>query len=342
MRATQLKSQIKKAKIKKGRYRDRDIVVLYHNDDCCYCDSTRECFELWTYKNSDDDGFSVLDTDGDEVRMDWDDAYLFQSAFVLKQSLRSKYEAAKRSKKPETDAHHVGVELEFASTISPGEMEILIAEADLENSVTVKTDGSVDPTDSYPFTHELCLIAAQDKIQTLVSKVCSLLRGNSKVNSSCGMHVHLDMRNRDREVAFANLFRAQQLLYAMCPRSRKIGEWCQPLLPSEYEPFCNCSQDWSRFVGINRVAYEDHKTIEVRMHSGTLSALKINNWIKLLTLIVDMPCMDTAEVREWDFTEAMTALNLDSGLKSYVIQRLTQFNVGHKFLDSIACQNFAA
>lgn len=173
--------------------------------------------------------------------------------------------------------------------------------------------------------HELRVIATQKQINAVIKKVSNVLINNcdAKVNSSCGLHVHLDMRNRDVEKSFHNLVMTQPLLYSMVPKSRRTGTYSQP---TKLTPFKSATKD--RYLGINPNSYREHKTIEVRLHSGTVCSTKINNWINLLVSIVDH---DKTINKIKTISGVSRRLKLSKNLTSYIYKRATKFQCEFTF-----------
>lgn len=237
---------------------------------------------------------------------------------------KDKYKKTYEYKSPKTKARYVGVEIELCSILDVEQMQELIVSKGLEDYVTLKEDGSIDSSKGFQHTHELCLLETEKNIQALVQAVCLMLKENSKVNRSCGLHVHIDMRSRRKEVAYAKLFAAQKLLYSMCPASRADNTYCYPEFA--FEGFDAYSD---RYKGINVCSYKVHKTIEVRIHSGSLNANKINNWISLLLSIVNTK-KKVNEGELWnDLTTVEKHVKLDRKLKRYVVSRLKAFEDKH-------------
>ena len=104
----------------------------------------------------------------------------------------------------------------------------------------------------------------------------------------CGMHVHIDMRNRDPEKCFNNLIRFQPLLTKLVADKRLDENYCKIY----NEPEMSIAEETEeRYQAINPMSYDKHKTIEVRLHEGCDDVDRIMNWLKLLIKIVDSPML---------------------------------------------------
>lgn len=137
--------------------------------------------------------------------------------------------------------------------------------------------------------------------------VCeALTEMGCRVNTSCGLHVHVGVRNEPvhffKKIAkFYNAF--EQVIDSMMPPSRRAGTstYCRSLatmsldgverattvegvlhaISGERESFRGANEDYrsERWWKLNLAAYFRHKTIEFRQHSGTVDKVKVKNWI---------------------------------------------------------------
>ena len=194
------------------------------------------------------------------------------------------------SKRPLTDSHHVGIEIEciIPAYTNGAETDLVLAErfiaSDLSQYVQLKRDGSIAYDDGDNERDlELCIVAPLSLYQDVLAKCCNALAEvGAVVNKSCGLHVHLDARNRNAETVLKRLIKAQTLLYQIVPKSRRTNTYCKKTNANT-----SVETQRDRYRAINGTAYRKYKTIEVRLHSGTVDFTKINNWIILLHLIID-------------------------------------------------------
>ncbi len=254
-----------------------------------------------------------------------------------------------KSPKSSDSSKYVGIEIELIAPITRDKLIDGILEIGLENHISVHDDGSInargmrDPdyencgscggcenndecSDPIPVEdsgsrehgHEICVLATQDEVPEVVTKLCDYLKKiDAYVNKSCGLHVHLDMRNRNLENAYSNLVASQKFLFAMQPKSSQENSYCLPVTGRKYKVHR------TRYHAINSKAYAEHKTLEMRLHSGTVNAEKIINWVQLLATIADAPLFLRAPKTLDRF---VTHLDLPSGLAEYVKARIEKFN----------------
>lgn len=205
-----------------------------------------------------------------------------QPGTILKMAQEIKNKIVFVSKKPETSERHVGIEVEFGSPTNKTDIATALTEAGIGRYVQLKDDGSVRDFPSNYQTNELVICAPISIIRDVVTKAMNVINsGGAKVNKTCGLHVHLDMRGYDYPRAFSNLVSAQKILYQMVPASRRDNTYCKPTTSKVFSRV----QHGSRYVGINPTSYRKHGTIEVRLHSGTTDIIKILNFVDILMCV---------------------------------------------------------
>ena len=132
-----------------------------------------------------------------------------------------------------------------------------------------------------------------DKIRQL----CRTIRDSAHVNYKCGYHLHVDVSDYSDE-QLRSIALAYVLTYKawsrFVPQSRLENTYCRT-----HE---SCGDDWGatnieckrngmrdkvnngdcggRYRWINWQALRDHGSVEVRLHTGTVNAKKVCNWVK--------------------------------------------------------------
>ncbi len=175
--------------------------------------------------------------------------------------------------------------------------------------LTIASDSSID---GYNYEkavgYELKLlinVASKSSIDNL-KKLCALLKKmDAYVNKTCGLHIHLDQRHNNVAEALAVSHRLNNALFGLkflVPKNRRDNNSYCALRSSYGRPFTEYLQelkktqpdaykkytlhgenfDGSRYMAVNTYAYKQYKTIEVRLHSGTVRYDKIKNWIDIL------------------------------------------------------------
>lgn len=305
------------------------VAVAHHEDE--YGDSYTRVYKIHKLVP---DYMLVSNVNGRYRRPVPSDAFREVTKIVgLKRSALKKMDYIYESKSPKAYKPHIGIEIELTSKLNEKELAFELVNAGFGNEIEIKDDSSLDGTEAFPECHELCLLTTEKKFASTVKKLCKVLKKHCSVNKSCGLHVHLDMRMRDVETAYANLFEAQGLLYSMVPASRLISGYADYV--GYYEPVEANTSD--RYVGINKNAYDSHTTLEVRLHSGSVNAEKIINWVSLLLKIVDRKRENSIHDvvnndDQWnnvvilkDYKQMKKAYKIRGKLEKYVKERMKKF-----------------
>lgn len=182
------------------------------------------------------------------------------------------------TKYPKNKLNYIGIEIECASKVKAFEMKQYFAAFDLHKFVNVGYDSSVDSRgeeDGY----EIRVLVPENKLEEVIKKVCFVLNKccEARVDKSCGLHVHIDTRNRKNwKKSLDNLVRTQNLLYSLVPDSRLGNSYVRPVNTLNMnETFVPTDH----YHAINKTTFN---TVEVRIHSGSLNPIKITTWIRLL------------------------------------------------------------
>ena len=188
---------------------------------------------------------------------------------------------------------------------------------------TIKSDGSIRPDSGY-FAVEITVLTRLDSSENL-RRVCTLLKTlNTKVNKSCGMHIHLDMRHKNLVEVInigKNFNKVLPVLGSMVPKTRRNNEFCR-LVVSRTE----------RYSAVNLKAFSKFKTIEVRLHSSTTDFDKIMNWAILLNSIastnIKKQCNELNDLTEYVY--------LSENLLEYFSQRIAMFSNVPETINALA------
>lgn len=241
----------------------------------------------------------------------------FYSRLYLRRLSKMVYEP----KHPKTNEHHVGIELEFTAAANRDTLGTALFKAGVAEFVTLKGDASIRVEKQNHDAHELAICVPQSKLEQVIAIVTNVLESHSaSVNKSTGMHTHIDVRNRDRIKVFSRLVAAQGILYAMQPKSRRDNTYCKRTKSRDLYTARNAG----RYQGVNPEAANKYNTIEVRLHSGTVSFDKIVNWTKLLITIADGDYIEpTRAPRKLD--TFCDVYKISGELRSYIKSRMDKF-----------------
>lgn len=176
----------------------------------------------------------------------------------------------------------VGFEIEYISKVGGAETRKSFAENKLDGYVTCKGDGSLRADGDGESTHEVTVLCRQSEALAVMSKVLSVIKSHGGyVNQSCGGHIHLDARAYDPVKMYNNLVAGLPLLSKLIPQKRVGNKFCKINGEQGFQYYSVGEGSGSKYWAINPQTYSRIKTIEVRMHGGTLSLSKWINWLKI-------------------------------------------------------------
>ena len=158
--------------------------------------------------------------------------------------------------------------------LDDGEMCIRLAKIfDLMDlpGVSVSEDGSLDYMDK-SFGAEIQVMFPVNKPEVLIRVMDVLTELNAFVNTNCGLHVHVDIRNhktaKKRKEAFNHVEKALPIIGSLVKSYRCYSEYSSIL---EVDPY-NC--DKNAALQLNNYL----KTIEFRIHQGSVNLAEILAW----------------------------------------------------------------
>lgn len=178
----------------------------------------------------------------------------------------------------------------------------MIVAQGLEKVVNLGHDGSIeyengDSAGDNGYELRLCtkekdLLVNLNKLESVFAKC------RAEVNESCGLHVHLDMRQRKPLIAINNLFEKQDEIRSMVAKHRltndgycskgnlyrTMGYLCRILADNSGYGY---GSDAEKYQDISVSSYEDLKTFEVRIHQGSVDMKQVYNWTSYLAHVVD-------------------------------------------------------
>lgn len=197
---------------------------------------------------------------------------------------------------PSTRARYIGIEIEFYSPYSDLDLPDY-----LRRFCRLGYDNSIETTEGEG--RELRILSKVTDLDNNLSKVQAWLTTvNAKVNNSCGLHVHLDMRSFDFNIAYSNLISRQDQMFRSVCNSRKANRFCRftklnkkqiamvnaiSLLPAAVSVDIDDDDLFDNHkyhaISLNPIITREYKTIEVRLHEGTVDCSKIYDWCKYLS-----------------------------------------------------------
>lgn len=227
--------------------------------------------------------------------------------------------------RPMTSERHVGIEIECGINVNHERLGYLLRP--FAGYVMIKHDGSVHVSNRTSVELNIC--APISKYKEILAGVTSVLNSTevaARVNKTCGLHVHLDVREWRNDFnalsdKYARLISVQGILYSMQPRSRQDNTYCQKSKSR------SIVRGASRYQGINAQSIWKYTTIETRLHAGTTDYTKIVNWCDLLIGV--MYSTGTVPKRALTKIESVGKyFPIPSSIVAYIANRVRQFASG--------------
>jgi hypothetical protein len=174
-----------------------------------------------------------------------------------------------------------------------------------------------------------------------VEAVCDVLNElGAKVDRSCGVHVHHDVRGltvKQLQNIAKIYIKYQQVFDALVPASRRNNTYCKHISMHNETTKLNAEINeyelrlWDRYQVVN---YETKSkpTVEFRQHSGSTDGEKITNWIILTHKVIEK-AMDAKNIKKVEGTTTLTDVNrmyqrmkrdlgIDEQLGKYLLNRM--------------------
>lgn len=227
----------------------------------------------------------------------------------IKKTLKEMYSnKIEESKSPKTADPYLGIEIEFMSKYPMTGLQLVVNQAGLGKHVSMGTDGSIEDenysvsddeywdeyTDFYAI--EARILVKQSEVKRVLNKFQEILDGcGARINKTCGLHVHIDMRNRDVLQVSKRFLSIQDTLYSMVPYHRRNNNFCLKESATITKEMIERGGT-SKYRGINVGSYASKKTIEIRVHHGTKNMTEVVDWCKFLVHVADT---STGEWSPW-------------------------------------------
>jgi hypothetical protein len=237
----------------------------------------------------------------------------------------------REDKKPEVINRYVGIELEFCAPI--GEVGLIkkFMKKEYSKCIQLKSDGSLRPKDN-ELAYEIAILSKEGEYKKILKDVLKVLAsvGAEVDGRRCGLHVHLDMSKRNKELVYNNLVACQYSLSHLIDPSRLNGEFCRWVKKRSFPTAFNGGRE-ERYKTINAASYYRHKTLEIRMHEGCLEFDTISNWVDLLIKIANFKLKIRTNIVS--ITSLKRKLDIKDKLGHYLIDRKCYWQVNGRRRD---------
>ena len=173
--------------------------------------------------------------------------------------------------RPTTKENHIGIEIEFDRPTHDTDKDKFINKFNkYKEFVDVRWE-HITYADTNQYGYEAAILCTENDYKEKLLKVLKIIKlSGSYVDKRCGLHVHIDCRNRNIQQVYRLFSNNLETLWTKVDAGRKtdpnVGEFRgSPIL-----------------YGRN-----NYNTVEVRIHQGTLDHKEICKWVKTLLDIVN-------------------------------------------------------
>lgn len=209
----------------------------------------------------------------------------------------------------DTKGFSVGVEIECVAgdNVPNYKKELKLKNKErLFNSINFKEDCSIHSDSGIEIVTVPTVNNEFYKLMTAIDEY--LVKYEFTADNSCGLHIHIGephnkkdkilskAKNRHKILMLYNIYRDQ--LFSLVKPERSKNNFCfnkNATLQVELllKKAMDSPEDYynryirGRYNFINMQSYSAHKTIEIRLHHGTVNRMEIMNWVDLNTIMFD-------------------------------------------------------
>lgn len=185
------------------------------------------------------------------------------------------------------------------------------------------TDASVNGTHGFELVSPP--LKGEDGLEEL-KIVCRVLKEkNVKINKSCGLHIHHEVRDykvKNFKNLYINYARLEKSIDKFMPNSRRESNnyYLKSMVKENYENKIKNSRDLrsiernitrrDRYYKLNTQSYWRYGTVEFRQHSGTIEFDKISNWILFTSRLVEFSKNNIVENGNFETLKKFTNENI--------------------------------
>jgi hypothetical protein len=146
------------------------------------------------------------------------------------------------------------------------------------------------------------VLRGEDGIEQVRKVAQALASAGARIDRQCGLHVHVGtdgMSANDVAMVLARYARFESVIDGFMPSSRRANNntYCRSISnlvgrringqSFRSIPEVVSAMGGDRYQKVNMQAYNRHRTIEFRQHSGTCNATKIENWVRFILGFVE-------------------------------------------------------
>lgn len=216
----------------------------------------------------------------------------------------------------------LGIEIETVCNIGIEKASELVpsfVRCATDGSIRADPDKDLKPDNVKTFGVEFRILIKRSDMESRVVRALEAISSKcgAKVNRSCGLHVHFDMRDKNPD-QFTRIHKHVKtwlsFLKEIVPASRRENKYCN---------FSENGGGNPHWEAVSSQSYRNHRTLEIRLHSSTLNPIKVIRWIHLIETIMATPFTPPGKPSTLD---ALKMLSLSDTDRTYWLKRHQQLN----------------
>jgi hypothetical protein len=153
------------------------------------------------------------------------------------------------------------------------------------------------------------ILQGEDGFAQIKKVMKAIKEAGGSVSTSCGLHVHLgvrDLTKEQRAELVGRWYANETMIKHFVSRSRWSNSYCRSVASQEVAKWQRLilegrdpeKHEVNRTSSLNITPFKKAGTYEVRLHQGTLNSKKITAWVKFLIAFVDFTAAEKELVNE--------------------------------------------
>lgn len=246
---------------------------------------------------------------------------------ILQLHVQKNFKGIYNQKAPSINKNHVGIELEFCAPVTEHRLAYELSKAGIDKYAQLKEDRSLRPKEKEN-AFELAILLPETNYKTKLGQIIKILE-KYKANATdrrCGLHIHLDMRNRSHRTVYNNFIACQGVLLKLIDPKRIDTEFCRAVKSRKWPDEFKGNRE-ERYKTVNAASFYKYRTIEIRMHEGSVNFKAICHWVDILLKIANYKKKLKSNIL--NLPSLKKRFKLESGLYDYAVDRSGFFSINN-------------
>ena len=180
------------------------------------------------------------------------------------------------------------------------------------------------------------ILKGEEGLKDLEKALNALKNAGGKVNTTCGLHVHIDtlgMNGVQRKNFFNGYVKNQDVMDRLVSSSRRNNrQYTCRYSASQAEQYANALENgqtgYSRYFTVNTCSFAKYGTLEFRQHQGTLNGKKAVAWVQMLLGMAKVAQATTEETSTvfGSVEDLLDGIGIEGTTKAFILRREAVLN----------------